>query len=258
MLAALALGACSRQSQVKNEPVQPAPRDPGITSADVLFDSMRARYAGRWFNSLTFIQKSTYFRPDGSTSRVETWYEAAKLPGRLRIDLGDPARKNGVLYRGDSVYQVQNGQVTDRRVGTNPLLVLAFDVYAQPAARSLDQLRRLGFNVGVLHVDSLAGKRMYVVGAGPRDTTTNQFWIEADRFLFTRLIQTDDRGRTQDILFEQYAQHGGGWVAEVVRFLRDGRLFFLEEYSDVRVNVTLDDNLFVPERWTSATHWHSP
>jgi hypothetical protein len=256
MLAALALGACSRQGQVETEPARPA--DPGITSADVLFESMRARYAGRWFGSITFIQKSTYFRPDGSTSRVETWYEAAKLPGRLRIDLGDPAKRNGVLYRGDSVYQVQSGEVTDRRAGTNPLLVLAFDVYAQPAGRSLEQLRRLGFAVGVLHVDSLAGKRMYVVGAGPRDTTTNQFWIEADRLLLTRVIQTDERGRTQDIIFEKYAQHGGGWVGEVVRFLRDGRLFFLEEYSDVRVNATLDDNLFLPERWTSATHWHAP
>jgi hypothetical protein len=258
MLAALALGACSRQVQVATAPSQPATRDPAITSADVLLDSMRARYAGKWFRNITFVQTSTYFRPDGSTSRVETWYEAAALPGRLRIDLGDLAKRNGVLYRGDSVYQVQNGEVTDRRVGTNPLLVLAFDVYAQPAAKTLEQLRRLGFDVGVLHIDSLGGKRMYVVGAGPRDSTTNQFWIEADRLLFTRLIQTDQRGRTQDILFEEYAQHGGGWVAEVVRFFREGRMFFLEEYSAVRVNVALDDNLFLPERWTSATHWHTP
>lgn len=259
MLTALALGACARQAQVESTPA-PAPptRDPGITSADMLFESMRARYADRWFRNITFVQTSTYFRPDGSTSRVEAWYEAAALPGRLRIDLGDLARKNGVLYRSDSVYQVQNGEVTDRRAGNNPLLVLAFDVYVQPTARSLEQLRRLRFDVGILHMDSLAGKRMYVVGAGPRDSTTNQFWIEADRLLFTRLIQTDERGRTQDILLEKYAQHGGGWVAEVVRFLRDGRLYFLEEYAQVRVNTALDDNLFVPERWSSATHWHTP
>ena len=50
-------------------------------------------------------------------------------------------------------------------------------------------------------------------------------------------------------------QHGGGWVAEVVRFLMEGRMFFLEEYSDVRVNVTLDDDLFVPEKWTTVRHW---
>ena len=219
---------------------------------------MRAQYAGIWFRTLTFVQKSSYFRPDGSTSRVETWYEAATLPGRLRIDLGELVKGNGILYRNDSLYQVQDGRIVDRRPGTNPLLVLAFDAYAQPASKSLDQMRGLGFNVDVLRLDSLDGKRMYVVGAGPRDSTTNQFWIDAERLLFTRLIQTDQRGRTQDIRFERYVQHEGGWIAEVVRFLMDGRLFFLEEYSNVRVNVTLDDDLFVPERWKTARHWSTP
>lgn len=248
--------ACGRQVQVGTTP--PSVRDHVITSADELFESMRSRYAGKWFRTITFVQKSTYLRPDGSTSRVETWYEAGMLPGRLRIDLGELAKGNGILYRSDSLYQVQDGRVVDRRVGTNPLLVLAFDAYVQPPSKSLDQMRGLGFNVAVLHVDSLDGKRMYVVGAGPRDTTTNQFWIEADRLLFTRLIQTDQRGRTQDIRFEKYVQHEGGWVAEVVRFLMEGRMFFLEEYADVRVNVTLDDDLFVPERWTAARHWYAP
>ena len=248
----------ARRVEVGTTPSEVATRDPGIVSADQLFDAMRLRYAGKWYRNVTFVQKSTYLRPDGSTSRVETWYEAAALPGRLRIDLGELAKGNGVLYRNDSLYQVQDGKVVDRRAGTNPLLVLGFDVYAQPASKTLDQMRGQGFDVRVLHVDSLDGKRMYVVGAGPRDSTTNQFWIEADRLIFTRLIQTDQRGRTQDIRFEKYVQHGGGWVAEVVRFLMEGRLFFLEEYSDVRVNVKLDDNLFVPERWRSATHWYAP
>jgi len=254
--ATLALaGACARQVQVETAPAPPASRDPGITSAADLFEAMRSRYAGKWYRNLTFVQKSTYLRPDGSTSRVETWHEALALPGRLRIDLGDLAKGNGVLYRNDSVYQVQDGKIVDRRTGTNPLLVLGFDAYMQSASRSLEQMRGLGFDVAVLHVDSLDGKRMYVVGAGPRDTTTNQFWIDADRLLFTRLIQTDQRGRTQDIRFEKYVQHGGGWVAEVVRFLMEGRMFFLEEYSDVRVNVTLDDDLFVPEKWIAVRHW---
>ncbi|MGH7637318.1 MAG: hypothetical protein ACREOK_06665 [Gemmatimonadaceae bacterium] len=256
--AALVLAsACSRQVQVGSGPEPSASHDPLITSADQLLETMRARYAGRWFRNTTFVQKSTYFRPDGSTSRVETWYEAAALPGRLRIDLGELAKENGILYRNDSLYQVQGGTIVDRRSGTNPLLVLAFDVYAQPVSRTFDQLRRLGFNLTMLRVDSLDGKRTYVIGAGPRDSTTNQFWIEEDRLLFVRMIQTDQRGRTQDIRFENYVQHGGGWIAELVRFFMEGRVFFLEEYSDVRVNVSLDENLFVPEKWSTATHWYS-
>jgi hypothetical protein len=178
----------------------------------------------------------------------------------LRIDLGELSRGNGVLYRGDSVYQVQGGQVVDRRLGRNILLILGFDVYAQPVARTMQQLAGEHVNLALLRTDSLYGKRMYVVGAGPRDSTSNQFWVEADRMLFVRLIQTDSARRlTRDIRFEKYVQHAGGWVAEEVRFLGDrGQLLFLEEYSDVRVNVPLDENLFVPEKWSTAPHWFKP
>src|SRR5258708_14942438 len=84
-------------------PESPARGTARITSTDQLVDAMRDRYAGKWYRTLTFVQKTTFFRPDG-TSRVETWYEAAAFPGRLRIDLDDPSRGNGVVYRGDSVY----------------------------------------------------------------------------------------------------------------------------------------------------------
>ena len=228
-----------------------------IRGGDQLLTAMFNRYTNRWYRTLTFIQKSTYYRPDGSVLRTETWYEAAAFPGRLRIDLGTPSRGNGVLYRSDSTYQVQSGRVTQARFGGNPLLTLGFDVYTQPAHRTADQLRREYIDLRQLRIDTLDGRRMYVVGAARGDSTTNQFWVDAERLLFVRLIQTD-AGRTRDIRFEKYVQYGAGWVAEDVRVLVGGRMSFHEEYSQVRVNASLDDDLFVPERWSTATHWYRP
>lgn len=228
-------------------------------SADQLVAAMHDRYAGKWYRNLTFIQKSTFLRPDGTPSRVETWYEAGALPGRLRIDLGEPSKGNGALYRADSVYSIQAGRIVDRRPGRNPLMILGFDVYAQAAARTLEALHAERIDLTLLHMDTLYGRRVYVVGAGPADSTSNQFWVDADRLLFVRLIQSDpERRRTQDVRFEKYVQHGGGWVAEEVRVLVGGRMVFHEEYSNVRVNVTLDDALFIAEKWNSATHWYKP
>jgi hypothetical protein len=258
MLVLLTLG-CSRPATVGSGSSPSAARDDRIVSADQLIAAMHDRYEGKWYRTLTFIQKSTYLRTDGSTLREETWYEAGAMPGRLRIDLGEPSRGMGVLYRGDSVYQIQSGRVTDRRVGRNLLMILGFDVYAQSTARTLEQLRAERINVDVLRRDTLYGRSVYVVGAGPTDSTTNQFWVDADRLLFVRLIQSDAQGRrTQDIRFEKYVQHGGGWVAEDVRVLSGGRMIFHEEYSNVRVNVALDDDLFIPERWSAARHWYQP
>jgi hypothetical protein len=228
-----------------------------IRNGDELLTAMYNRYSSRWYRTLTFIQKSTYYRTDGSLLRTETWYEAAAFPGRLRIDLGLPSRGNGVVYRADSNYQVQGGRVTQARFGGNPLLTLGFDVYTQPTHRTADQLRREYIDLRRLRIDTLDGRRVYVVGAARGDSTTNQFWVDAQRLLFVRLIQTES-GRTRDIRFERYTQYGSAWVSEEVRILVGGRLSFHEEYSQVRVNVSLDDDLFLPERWSTATHWYRP
>jgi hypothetical protein len=228
-----------------------------ITNGDQLINAMHARYDGRWYNTITFVQKSTYYRVDGSVLRSETWYEGAQLPGRLRIDMGSTTGGTGVLYRADSTYQLQGGRITGRRWERNQLLVLGFDVYTQSTNRTKEQVRLDGFNAAVLHVDTLDGRRVYVVGAAKGDTTTNQFWVDAQRLLFVRAIITQNN-QTRDIRFQRYTQYGGGWVAEVVRVYSGGTLRFLEEYSQVRVNEQLDENLFVPERWSSATHWYRP
>jgi hypothetical protein len=248
--------SCGRSVQVGGSS-GPEARMDRITSADELVAAMHAAYSGRWYRNLTFVQKTTYLRPDGTPSRVETWYEAGAMPGRLRIDLGEVARGNGVLFRNDSTYQMQGGKVTQKIAGRNLLAILGFDVYAQPVATTLAQLRAEKINLSILHRDSIDGRPMFVVGAGPRDTTTSQFWIDAERMLFVRLVQTDARRRTQDIRFENYVRHGDGWVAERVRFLGDGRPILLEEYSNVHTNVDLDPDLFVPEKWATARHWYT-
>jgi hypothetical protein len=242
------------------DPLPPARVDPppDIRSADDLVAAMHNRYAAKWYRTLTFVQKSSFLRPDSTTSRVETWYEAGVIPGRLRIDLGDPARGNGVLYRGDSAYSFQGGTISDRRIARNPLLILGFDVYGQPPARTLEQLRAEGINTSGLRTDTLNGRTVFVVGAAAGDSTSNQFWIDAERMLFLRLLLTAPGRPTQDIRFEKYVPHAGGWVAEEVKIYSGGRLVFLEEYSDVRVNVPLDDDLFVPEKWSSVKHWYAP
>lgn len=257
--AMLALG-CSRQVQVGSSPGStPATRSDAIVSADQLVEAMRVRYAGKWFRTVTFVQKTSYYRTDGSTLRVETWYEAAALPGRLRIDMGDPAKGTGVLYRADSVYSISGGKVLDRRPGRNPLLILAFDVYAQPSAKTLEQLRAARINVGTLRTDEFNGRRMYVVGAAPGDLKSGQFWVDAERLVVVRVIESNpDKTRTSDVRFDKFVQHGGSWIAEDVRMLSGGRLVLHEEYSNVRVNVPLDDALFLPEKWGTAPHWYKP
>ena len=65
------------------------------TGADVL-EAMRAAYAGKWYHTLTFTQKTTMRGQDG-TEQQQTWHETLTHTAagtKLRIDLG--GRNGGI------------------------------------------------------------------------------------------------------------------------------------------------------------------
>ncbi|MHB0949007.1 MAG: hypothetical protein ACYC3Q_07990 [Gemmatimonadaceae bacterium] len=252
---ALALAAACAPRQV--EVGTGTPTTGAINSAESLIRAMRDRYAADWYRNLTFTQTSIFYRADGTENRRETWYEAGSLPGKLRIDFGSPTAGNGVLYVGDSSFTFSGGKLANAAARRNPLMVLGFDVYAQPAERTIEVLRAEGFDLSKFHEATVNGTKYYVVGAGATDTTSKQFWVEADRLLFWRTIEPAPRqpATLTETRFQKYVKHGGGWVAEEVDFLRNGKRVFFERYSDVRVNQPLDPGIFNPRTYMSAPHW---
>jgi hypothetical protein len=235
-------------------PGQPRPAAAPVTDAGSLVRAMHDRYAGRWFNTMAFSQKTTRTPPNAAPV-VETWDEYAAFPGRLRIET--PAGSaNGAIYSGDSLFVVQQGRVAVRRKDRNPLLTLGFDVYFLAPERTLELLREHGFALGTFHTDTWQGRHAYVVGAAPGDLRAPQFWVDAERLVFVRMLLPTARDTTkiQDVRFNRYEPAAGGWVAPEAEFLVDGARVMLEEYSNVRVDVPLDPSLFDPERWSAAVH----
>jgi hypothetical protein len=89
---------------------------PASSGRDVLAQ-MQRMYDHKWYQTLTFVQRTTITRADG-TQQVSTWYEALQSPDRLRIDFDDPKAGNGVLYTADSVYVVRGGRSRRRSVSS--------------------------------------------------------------------------------------------------------------------------------------------
>jgi hypothetical protein len=213
---------------------------------------MHDRYASTWYRDLTFVQKTTVTLSSGSQI-VQTWYEAGLMPGHLRIDT-DLQAKSGVLYAGDSTYNFAGGKLVKADTGTNELLVLGFDVYAQTSAKTEAALRKLGFDLSRFHEAVWRGVPVFVVGALRGDTTSKQFWVERERLLFVRLIENTRQGHA-DFRFSNYMQFGGGWVAAEVEQYVNGKRRLLEQYSQIHTNVALPDALFDPRKWATAPHW---
>jgi hypothetical protein len=228
-----------------------------IRNGEAVLRAMHDRYKASWYDTLTFTQKSTTYNPDGTT-KVETWYEAALLPGKLRIDIGPLSDGNGYVLVNGTVTIVKDGKVSGTRQRVNMLLVLGFDVYRQEPQITIDVVRGQGYDLTKFREDTWEGHPVYVVGADKGDLQSRQFWVEKDTLVFVREMEParSDPKKVDDIRFTDYRKLGGGWVAARVEIHVDDKMVFSEDYSDMQANVKLDPAVFDPNQFNS-THWEN-
>jgi hypothetical protein len=212
---------------------------------------MRDRYAGKWYRTLTFTQETTL--PDG---RIETWYEALELPGKLRIDIAPLDSGKTLLFRNDSLYVFEQKMLKASQPLVHPLMVLGFDVYQAPVKETTQKLRGLKFDLSKLHQTTWRGRPTYVVGAEPGDTTSPQFWIDVEQLYFVRSLEPSkkDPAVINETIFDKYLPLDGGWIETEVLFLANGKQQVKEEYSDPKANGKLDPAIFDPSSW-KAPGW---
>lgn len=238
--------ACALGTFTLSLPARPlAAQSP--SSGDQVVRAMYERYRGRWYGTVTFTQKTTRRTP-ADTMVVETWYEAAAVPGRLRIDIAPRPGGRTIIFADDSIYVAQGDSVLRRLAGRNPLLILGFDVYGQPPERTIAALRAEGFDLGPIHEDTWKGRPVYVVGAAKGDLRSKQFWVDRERLLFVRLLEPSraDSSKMDDTRFDDYRPLGGGWIAPLVESYSGGKLVQREEYTEIKANPALPASMFTP------------
>jgi len=226
---------------------------PPQTGRDIV-RAMHDRYAGKWYRTLSFVQKNTATAPDGRTER-STWREYASLPGRLRIEFEPADSGAGLLFVRDSQFVFAGGRLKNATAFVHPLMVLGFDIYFDSADRSVARLERLGFDLATVHEDTWDGRPVYVVGAKAGDLRTRQFWVDRERLVFVRMLEPGQRDttRTSDIRFNQYRPVGAAWLSAEVAFLVDGHERWLEQYTEIETGGPLPEALFDTTRWTTGT-----
>ena len=224
-----------------------------IQNGEALVRAMHARYENSWYETTTFTQKSTTYNPDGTT-KVATWYEAASLPGKLRIDFGEPSEGNAAILVNNTAYFFQKGQQASTRPYMNMLLVLGFDVYRQSPEATLAELKQEGIDVTKFHEEEWQGEPAYVVGAEKGDLKSKQFWVEKKRLLFVRIIEPDqeDPKVTEDTRFTDYRPAGKAFIAARVEVYHEGKLVFTEEYTEIKTGMKLDPATFDPVKFSTA------
>jgi len=227
---------------------------PALKTGREVVEAMHAHWQGRWYRTLAFSQHTRFLAPDG-TETLGVWHEALEHPGRLRIDFAPLAGKTGLVCTPDRIHHFKGGSQVSVQDSRNHLLVLIGDIYCQPVSRSLMQLAKLGFDPARTHRAQWRGRTCFVVGAEAGDERSNQFWIDAETFLLWRVIRKDPdapKAMRREVRIEDYRHVQGYPIAAKIHFLDEGRLFFSEDYFDIRVNPRLDPALFDPSCFASV------
>lgn len=235
----VALAGCASASP-------PAPAGPAPTDGPGLIVAMNARYAGRWYRTLSLTQDTYWATENGQ--RTEVWREWMALPGNLRVEMEDPLAGPDALYTRDSTFFFNDGALAGADAARNRLLVLGFDVYAQPPARTLQALQSEGIDLNAFRTDAWMGKPAFVVGT----PATGEVWVEAERLLFVRLVEPGFGGTVRDVRFLRYVPLGQGWIAPRVEVWSEGALAFWEESREIQADIAVPPVLFDPRRWTDG------
>jgi hypothetical protein len=230
------------------------------SGTDVL-QRMHDAYAGKWYRTLTFVQKTTAYR-DG-TPNISTWYESLRHTDaagtQLRIDMGDPKTGNGVLYTADSMWVMRAGKLTNARGTGNEFLPMIEGVYMQPVQRTLEQLKSTNIDMSKVTTGRYDDRPVWIVGTtSPADTTTPQFWVDTQRKVVVRMIMGIGGGGAMDVHLDKYVPLAGGWLATKISMYTGGAPRQMEEYTDWKANNELTPALFDPATWTTAPHWSKP
>lgn len=217
---------------------------------------MHAAYAGRWYQSLAFVQHTTFIRPDGTRDTV-TWYESLKGPDLLRIDFGAPTAGRGGIFTAESSFVFRDGKLFRSGAEGNPFLPVLMGVYLQPVEQTVRGLAHHGIDVAKMHRAVWEGRPAFVVGAAnAADSVMPQFWVDAERLVVVRMRVPPAPGAPpMDIRIDDYVPVGGGWLGTRIAISLNGAPRQLEEYTEWSTQAPIADALFDRQQWVTASHW---
>lgn len=227
-----------------------------ITSTEALVKAMYERYHNNYNKSITFIQKNIDYKENGEKV-VSVMYEAHHYPGKYRVDYGFIPNRSGYIYGNDSLYHFENGTLTNTYAGEHDIILLTGDIFYIKPEKALEKLKKSGFDITKFRLDTLEGKKMYVVGTlSKTDTISPQFWIDTENLYLARYIKKNElTSQIEDHHFIEHQKIGDAWIEDRVLIYVKGKIIREELYTEVRPNNELEPTLFNPKYW-GKVHWH--
>jgi hypothetical protein len=192
--------------------------------------------------------------PD-APARVTRARTLATLPGRFRTTTLPASRRSGTIRNQQRVAIFERGRRVVSRTRVDLVTLLSYDVFAQGIDSTIKALDAGGVRYGIARRDRLDGRRVWVVGADAGDTSSPQFWVDAEQWRLVRVIQRDLRasGVTVDVRFSAFTDVMGVPLATRVDVYRNGHWTERQTITEVAVNPVVPTRAFDLGRWRDVS-----
>jgi hypothetical protein len=241
-------------AEPRTAPVVRPPAERPISSGLDVLRRVREAHDDSAPSLISFTQATTTYLASGGQLQ-QRWRIIVAPPLRMRSDYLPLTTRSGALQLGVQNYSFQNGRRTSLQTQVNATLLLGFGAFAQAPESTMRHLDSLGVKSTVIRRDTAGGRPVWVIGAEAGDLTSDQLWVDAQRWIPIRLIDRETRGtRTTitDYRFSEFAEHGGVPIVTTLLIYRDQRLTVRYEHRDVRINPAVSDAAFDPARWVEG------
>jgi len=212
---------------------------------------MRRAHPSRALRSLVLRVSVTEM---SDTTRVHRSRIVASLPGLLRMEALPASRRTGFVRQRQHIAVFERGQRVQRVQRVDLATLMAYDVFAQSIDTTIMWLDSARVRFALLRLDELDGRRAWVVGAFAGDTTSSQFWVDAQEWRVIRVIQREPWNGNQlvDLRFSDFVKVESVPVPTRLLVYRGGRLVQRQEHEILRVNPRLSRQAFDLTRWASV------
>jgi hypothetical protein len=243
------LATCGRGRGSAAPPSSPARASIPPRNGLEVIGAMRRAHPSRALRSLAFTVSTTEYRAD--TSRRARSRAIAALPGRLRVNRLPASSRSGYVRDRQWLAVFEQGRRVSSLSRVDLTMLLAYDVFAQSIDTTIMWLDSARVRFGLSRRDELGGRGVWVVGAVRGDTTSAQFWVDAERWRVVRVIQRDPRTPSDvvDVRFIEFSELLDVPVPVTIQVYRDGLLVERHEMSEVAVNPSLPSRAFDLSRW---------
>lgn len=202
------------------------------SGSDIL-KKMHETYFHKPCRSYTFSQKNTHYKAD-TVSGHSVWHEAVEFPDKFRINFGEIAEGNFIMFRNDSALNYRKGNFVKARSDSNTLLLILGGMYYRSFEDVTQRLVKAGYDLKKLSSQRWKNEEVYVIGANEGDVISNQIWVSKKTLSVERIFEKMNAAEIMDMRFESHTKMCDGFIESKVSFRRNGHLEQEEEYYDIK------------------------